>query len=142
MPIPGAAGNETPEVRRRSSARYPHRPNITRRITHPGDAAGTAPALPLVTVTRGGPDQGDAMNAERGTDHTDGALYRLEIGGSVAASWIDWFEADTITPLGENTVLEVRVSDQAELYGRLRRIHDLNLRLVSLTFVGPASTGA
>jgi hypothetical protein len=30
------------------------------------------------------------------------------------------------------TVLEVRVVDQSELHGRLRRIHDLNLTLVSL----------
>lgn len=81
------------------------------------------------------------MVAERRTDDTDAALYRLEISGSVAASWIDWFEADTITPLGGNTVLEVRVSDQAELYGRLRRIHDLNLQLVSVTLVGPGNTG-
>lgn len=60
-------------------------------------------------------------------------LYRLEIDGPVSDGWVDWFEADTVTPRGEHTVLDVRVADQAELYGRLRRIHDLNLRLVSVT---------
>jgi hypothetical protein len=59
--------------------------------------------------------------------------YRLEVGGSVGASWCEWFEADTVTPAGDNTVLELRVADRAELYGRLRRIHDLNLRLISVT---------
>lgn len=68
--------------------------------------------------------------------------YRLEVGGPVAASWVDWFQADTITSVGENTLLEVRVADQAELYGRLRRIHDLNLRLISVKLVGPGKPGA
>jgi hypothetical protein len=72
-------------------------------------------------------------DSQRGIGET---LYRLEVAGPVVASWADWFDADTITPRGENTVLEVRVSDQAELYGRLRRIHDLNLRLISLSLAG------
>lgn len=59
-------------------------------------------------------------------------LYRLEVEGRVSRSWIEWFDADTLTNRGDRTVLEVRVSDQAELYGRLRRIHDLNLALISL----------
>ena len=62
-------------------------------------------------------------------------VYRLEIGGSVGVSWAEWFEADTIAPCGDNTVVEVRVTDQAELYGRLRRIHDLNLRLIAVALV-------
>lgn len=62
----------------------------------------------------------------------DGKLtYRLEVEGRVGARWSAWFEADAIRAAGPNTVLDVRVADQSELYGRLRRIHDLNLRLVS-----------
>lgn len=79
----------------------------------------------------------DHENAEVET-----ARYRLEVAGPMASGWVDWFEADTISPLGENTVLEVRVRDQAELYGRLRRIHDLNLRLISVTFEGPGKPEA
>jgi hypothetical protein len=67
------------------------------------------------------------------------AIYRVEVEGLVAPDWIDWFKADTITPAGDNTALEVRVVDQAELYGRLRRIHDLNLRLISVTLLRPGS---
>ena len=72
------------------------------------------------------------MDAE--SQHTDGRLtYRLEVEGRIGARWRDWFEADTIRADGAATVLEVRVADQSELYGRLRRIHDLNLRLLSVT---------
>lgn len=58
--------------------------------------------------------------------------YRLEVAGRVDPGWSSWFEADTVTPGDCTTLLELRVADQSELYGRLRRIHDLNLRLVSL----------
>lgn len=63
--------------------------------------------------------------------------YRLEVAGRVGAAWSDWFEADRVVPSGANTLLRVRVADQSELYGRLRRIHDLNLRLVSLRQLDP-----
>lgn len=78
----------------------------------------------------------DGRGPDRGT-----ALYRLEVDGPVPASWADWFEADAIVSVGAHTALEVRVTDQSELYGRLRRIHDLNLRLVSVTLMeGPTTT--
>lgn len=63
--------------------------------------------------------------------------YRLEVDGRVGPGWSAWFEADTVTSTGSSTLLQVRVADQSELYGRLRRIHDLNLRLVSLRRVDP-----
>lgn len=79
-------------------------------------------------------------------DHetTDGKaeLYRLEVEGSVTASWVAWFEAETIARAGANTVLEMRVADQGELHGRLRRIHDLNLRLISVTSIVREKPGA
>ena len=59
-------------------------------------------------------------------------VYRLEVEGSLNPTWNPWLEAESIVPAGSTTVLHVRVADQAELYGRLRRIHDLNLRLISL----------
>ncbi len=77
------------------------------------------------------------MEAEFETPDRDLVLYRLEVGGRIPESWAGWFEADTITTVGDLTVLDVRVADQAELYGRLRRIHDLNLRLISVTRIGP-----
>ena len=72
------------------------------------------------------------MEAESRTADRD-LRYRLEVAGLVDPDWGEWFRADAITPSGENTILDVHVADQAELYGRLRRIHDLNLRLISVT---------
>lgn len=73
------------------------------------------------------------MDGNDSTADTEWARYRLEVAGRVAAGWAEWFEADTIRPAGEHTVIEIEVSDQSELFGRLRRIHDLNLRLRSVT---------
>lgn len=72
-------------------------------------------------------------------DRDQDATYRLEVEGSVGERWKEWFRADTIRRSGANSVLEVRVADQSELFGRLRRIHDLNIRLVSLTRIDTRS---
>jgi hypothetical protein len=73
------------------------------------------------------------VSADRRDPNPDTLLYRLEIGGAVDGRWADWFGADSVRTRGDTTVLEVRVADQSELYGRLRRIHDLNLKLISVT---------
>lgn len=65
-------------------------------------------------------------------------LYRIVIGGPMATDWADWFGAVRVAPSGENSVLEVEVADQAELYGRLRRIHDLHLPLISIQVIDPS----
>lgn len=62
-------------------------------------------------------------------------LYRVEVAGALAASWPEWFAAEAVRTAEENTILDIRVADQAEILGRLRRIHDLNLRLISVTRV-------
>lgn len=72
------------------------------------------------------------MDSNRGQDQEAG-LYLVEVGGSVPESWKDRFGAEGMHEEGGNTVLEIRVRDQSELFGRLRRVHDLNLRLISLT---------
>lgn len=82
------------------------------------------------------------MDTDRETRNGGTVQYRLEVAGPVGASWAGWFEADAVTRRGENTVLEVRVQDQSDLYGRLRRIHDLNLRLISVTLVAPGTPEA
>lgn len=68
-------------------------------------------------------------------------LYEIEVEGQVGPRWRDWFQADAVLPRGDNSILQVRVADQSELFGRLRRIHDLNLRLIALTRVDPALDG-
>lgn len=76
------------------------------------------------------------MGAEDARSDQETRRYRLEIAGGVSADWADWFEAESLTPEGDNTILEIRVADLSELFGRLRRIHDLNLRLISMTRIG------
>lgn len=81
------------------------------------------------------------MSADDRTSNQDTLLYRLEIGGVVDRQWADWFGADSVRAAGGTTVLEVRVADQSELYGRLRRILDLNLKLISVTRVDTIQHG-
>lgn len=56
----------------------------------------------------------------------------MEVPGTLSPEQGRWFGAERVIPEGSNTILELKVADQAELYGRLRRIHDLNLQLISL----------
>lgn len=64
-------------------------------------------------------------------------LYRLIVAGRVGTGWLDWFGADRVEPGDDETVVMIRVADQAELFGRLRRVQDLNLRLLHLSLVAP-----
>ncbi len=71
-----------------------------------------------------------------------GVLYRLKVDGRLGEARIRWLEAEEWAHSAGTTVLDVRVADQAELYGRLRRIADLNLRLLSCRRLEPdAETG-
>ena len=55
--------------------------------------------------------------------------------------WMDWFEGLTIT-LEDNgdTLLTGQVTDQAALYGLLKKVRDLGLPLVSVNPVEPGSS--
>jgi hypothetical protein len=79
----------------------------------------------------------DTVNDHDEISDAESVLYRVEVAGALAASWPEWFAADAGRTTGKNTVLDVRVADQAELLGRLRRVHDLNLRLISVTRIEP-----
>lgn len=69
------------------------------------------------------------------------SLYRLVVAGRVGEDWVEWFGADAVEPGDDRTVLLIRVADQAELFGRLRRVQDLNLRLLEVTLVPPGTEG-
>lgn len=58
--------------------------------------------------------------------------YRLEVQGRVGPVAAGWLSARPVAFRDGCSVLEVQVVDQSDLHGRLRRIHDLNLTLVSL----------
>ncbi len=59
--------------------------------------------------------------------------FHLEVAGELDQKWAAWFQADTMAAEAGRTVVELRVADEAELHGLLRRVHDLHLRLISLT---------
>jgi hypothetical protein len=63
--------------------------------------------------------------------------YRLELEGELAEDWAGWFGAAEVTTEAGRTVLLLVVPDQAALHAALRRVHDLNLRLIALTRVNP-----
>ena len=62
--------------------------------------------------------------------------YEIRIEGHLHSRWFEWFEGFTITNL-ENGQARLcgTVRDQAELLATLSRIHDLNLKLVSVNRV-------
>jgi hypothetical protein len=62
--------------------------------------------------------------------------YSITVEGRLDGSWAGWFNCESLRSEGETTVLEVAVSDQAQLHAVMRRVHDLHLRLVSVTRLG------
>ncbi len=60
--------------------------------------------------------------------------YRIRVEGHLDPTWSTWFGGLNIThePNGE-TILCGPIADQAELFGVLTKVHNLNLVLVSVT---------
>jgi hypothetical protein len=60
-------------------------------------------------------------------------FYEIRVEGHLADRWSDWFDGLTIghDPNGETTMTGLLV-DQSALFGVLRKIHDLNLILISI----------
>jgi hypothetical protein len=63
--------------------------------------------------------------------------YRLIVEGEAGAEWAGWFGTASIVAADGVTAMQLNVTDQAELHGLLRRVHDLNLRIVELVRVDP-----
>jgi hypothetical protein len=60
-------------------------------------------------------------------------LYEIRIEGELGAEWADWFEGLAIVREGEGvSLLTCSVTDQAALFGILKRVRDLGLPLLSL----------
>jgi hypothetical protein len=65
--------------------------------------------------------------------------YRVVIEGSLCATDLAWFDDVEVTETPEGSVLEIIALDQSQLHGFLRRLHDLRLRLISVTRLDPHS---
>jgi hypothetical protein len=79
---------------------------------------------------------------DRNRDGGTGDLYRVRVAGRLPRNRWSWFGAESVTFDGSNTVFHVRVLDQSDLFGRLRKAHDLNLRLVSVEEMTGGMRGA
>ena len=64
--------------------------------------------------------------------------YEIRLKGHLDDRWAEWFEGLTITLEEDgNTLLSGPVVDQSALYGLLKKVRDLGLPLVSVSFVEP-----
>ena len=66
-------------------------------------------------------------------------VYQIRIRGQLGRQWTDWFGGLTITQ-EENgdTLLTGPVLDQPALHGLLRKVRDLGMPLLSVTWVRPS----
>ena len=62
--------------------------------------------------------------------------YEIRVEGQLGERWSGWFEGLEVRTEQGETLLTGMLTDQAALHGVLRKIHDLNLVLVSLRRVG------
>lgn len=62
--------------------------------------------------------------------------YVIVVQGQLDPGWADWFDGLTMEALpGGRTQLTTCAGDPSALRGLLRRIFDLNLRLISITMI-------
>jgi hypothetical protein len=75
-------------------------------------------------------------NSDPTTNPSQPVVYQIRIKGHLGHQWTDWFEGLTIT-LEEDgdTLLTGPVTDQAALYGLLKKVRDLGMPLVSISQV-------
>lgn len=65
-------------------------------------------------------------------------FYRIRIKGHLDGKWANWFDSLTITAEDNGTtLLSGPVTDQAALYGLLRKVRDLGMPLLSVTCANP-----
>lgn len=68
------------------------------------------------------------------TDHAEHPTrYEIKVAGQLDPQWRDWFDDLDIAPdEAGNTTLRGAIVDQAALFGILKRINKLGLRLISV----------
>jgi hypothetical protein len=67
--------------------------------------------------------------------------YKIKIMGNLDNRWSDWFDGWNLSPRDDGTtILTGQVVDQAELFGLLAKIQNLNLPLISVYPVLPPDT--
>jgi hypothetical protein len=70
------------------------------------------------------------------SDSSRPAVYEIRLASHLPPEWSEWFAGLTVTPEPDGTTrLSGPVSDQAALYGLLRKVRDLGMPLVSVNRV-------
>jgi hypothetical protein len=68
------------------------------------------------------------------TDSNRSLVYQIRIMGHLDQQWMEWFEGLTITQEEDgHTLLTGLVTDQAALFGLLKKVRDLGLPLISVS---------
>ena len=76
------------------------------------------------------------LNSE--TDRNEPMTYAIKLKGHLGREWADWFGGLTITQEENgNTLLTGPVSDQAALYGLLKKVRDLGIPLLAVNHIEP-----
>ena len=72
------------------------------------------------------------------TDRNEPMTYAIRLKGHLGHAWSEWFGGFTIT-LEENgdTLLTGPVSDQAALYGLLKKVRNLGIPLLAVNRIEP-----
>jgi hypothetical protein len=78
------------------------------------------------------------VNTIGSTADSTSVLYHVEVEGRLEPEWAAWFGAERIEAAAGRTGIYVRVADQAQLHGVLRRVHDLHLHLIRLDRIDDA----
>jgi hypothetical protein len=70
-------------------------------------------------------------------------VYQIRLKGHLGSQWTDWFGGLTLTlEEGGDTLLTGPVTDQAALFGLLKKVRDLSLPLVSVSPLEPGPADA
>ncbi|MBN1370653.1 MAG: hypothetical protein JW987_01740 [Anaerolineaceae bacterium] len=65
--------------------------------------------------------------------------YEIRVEGCLPEQWADWFDGLIITHENGETLLTGPVTDQAALYGLLKKVRDLGLSLLSVNPISNSS---
>jgi hypothetical protein len=69
---------------------------------------------------------------------SDPGWYRIRVQGRLEKRWSTWFDGLSLTPDRDGTtVLRGRVGDQAALHGLIKKVGDLGLTLLEVTYETP-----
>jgi hypothetical protein len=65
-------------------------------------------------------------------------MYTIHIKGLLHERWKHWFDGMTVIQLNDDeTIIQGFIRDQSELIGVINQIHNLNLKLISVTSTEP-----